>query len=50
LENLVLKGINERKTYEEIIKIHPDQKVVIASGYAKSKGCTLLRDWELEST
>ncbi len=33
----MLKGINERKTYKEIIKIHPDQKAVIASGYAKSE-------------
>ncbi len=31
------KGINGWKTYDEIIKIRPDQKAVIASGYAKSK-------------
>jgi len=30
------KGINGRKTYEEIIKIRPGQKAIIASGYAKS--------------
>jgi two-component system cell cycle sensor histidine kinase/response regulator CckA len=30
------KGINGRKTYEEIIKIRPDQKAIIASGYAKT--------------
>jgi DNA-binding NtrC family response regulator len=31
------KGINGRETYEEIIKIRPDQKAIIASGYAKTK-------------
>ena len=31
------KGINGRKTYEEIIKIRPGQKAIIASGYAKTK-------------
>ena len=31
------KGINGRETYEEIIKIRPGQKAVIASGYAKTK-------------
>jgi len=31
------KGINGRKTYEEIIKIRPKQKAIIASGHAKSK-------------
>ena len=37
LDMVMPKGINGRKTYEEIIKIHPGQKVVIASGYAKTK-------------
>ena len=31
------KGINGRKTYEALIKIHPGQKAIIASGYAKKK-------------
>jgi len=31
------KGINGRETYEEIIKIRPGQKAIIASGYAKTK-------------
>ncbi len=31
------KGINGRETYEQIIKIRPGQKAVIASGYAKTK-------------
>jgi len=37
LDMVMPKGINGRKTYEEIIKIHPGQKAVIASGYAKTK-------------
>ena len=37
LDMVMPKGINGRKTYEEIIKIRPGQKAVIASGYAKSK-------------
>ena len=37
LDMIMPKGINGRKTYEEIIKIRPGQKAVIASGYAKSK-------------
>lgn len=31
------KGIRDRKTYEEVIKIRPGQKAIIASGYAKTK-------------
>lgn len=30
-------GINGRETYEEIIKIRPGQKAIIASGYAKTQ-------------
>ena len=37
LDMVMPKGINGRKTYEEIIKIRPDQKAIIASGYAKTK-------------
>lgn len=37
LDMLMPKGINGRKTYEEIIKIRPGQKAIIASGYAKTK-------------
>jgi DNA-binding NarL/FixJ family response regulator len=29
-------GINGRETYEKIIKIHPDQKAVIVSGFAET--------------
>ena len=37
LDMVMPKGINGRETYEEIIKIRPDQKAVIASGYARTK-------------
>jgi len=37
LDMIMPKGINGRETYEEIIKTHPGQKAVIASGYAKTK-------------
>ena len=37
LDMVMPKGINGRKTYEEIIKIRPDQKAIIASGHAQSK-------------
>jgi len=37
LDMVIPKGINGRKTYEEIIKIHPGQKAIIANGYAKTK-------------
>ena len=37
LDMVMPKGIDGRKTYEEIIKIRPGQKAIIASGYAKTK-------------
>ena len=37
LDMVMPKGINGRKTYQQIIKIRPGQKAVIASGYAKTK-------------
>jgi PAS domain S-box-containing protein len=37
LDMVMPKGMDGRKTYEEIIRIHPGQKAVIASGYAKTK-------------
>ena len=37
LDMVMPKGINGRKTYEEIIKIRPGQKAIIASGYSKTK-------------
>jgi len=37
LDMAMPKGINGRKTYEEIIKIRPEQKAIITSGFAKTK-------------
>jgi two-component system cell cycle sensor histidine kinase/response regulator CckA len=37
LDMVMPKGINGRETYQQIIKICPGQKAVIASGYAKTK-------------
>lgn len=36
LDMLMEPGINGRETYENIIKIHPDQKAVIVSGFSES--------------
>ena len=38
------KGIDGCETYEEIIKIHPGQKAIIASGYAKTKEVDMAQD------
>jgi len=37
LDMVMPKGINGREAYEEIIKIRPGQKAIIASGYAKTE-------------
>ena len=37
LDMIMLKGINGRETYEEIIKIHPKQKAIIASGFSETE-------------
>ena len=44
LDMVMPKGINGRKTYEEIIKIHPGQKAIIASGYAKTTEVDLAQE------
>ena len=44
LDMVMPKGINGRKTYEEIIKIRPGQKTIIASGYAKTKEVALAQE------
>jgi len=36
LDMIMPKGINGRETYKRIIKIHPGQKAIIASGYAET--------------
>jgi PAS domain S-box-containing protein len=37
LDMIMPKGINGRKTYEEIIKIRPGQKAIIASGFSETE-------------
>jgi len=37
LDMIMAKGINGYETYEEIIKIHPGQKAIIASGFAETE-------------
>jgi PAS domain S-box-containing protein len=36
LDMIMDQGINGRETYEQIIKIHPNQKAIIASGFAET--------------
>ena len=36
LDMIMDPGMNGRKTYEQIIKIHPNQKATIASGFAET--------------
>ena len=44
LDMVMPRGINGRKTYEEIIKIRPGQKAIIASGFAKTKEVDLAQE------
>jgi CheY-like chemotaxis protein len=37
LDMLMDPGINGRQTYERIIRFHPDQKAIIASGFSESE-------------
>jgi len=37
LDMIMPRGINGHETYEEIIKIHPKQKAIIASGFAETE-------------
>ena len=37
LDMVMPKGINGRETYEEIIKVHPGQKAIIASGFSETE-------------
>ncbi len=36
LDMIMAPGINGRETYEQILKIHPDQKAIIVSGFAET--------------
>lgn len=49
LDMVMPKGINGCETYKEIIKIRPGQKVIIASGYAKTKEVDTAQEWGLRS-
>ena len=37
LDMIMPKGLNGRETYEQIIKIHPQQRAIIASGYTETE-------------
>jgi len=37
LDMVMDPGINGRQTFEQIIRIHPNQKAVIASGFSESE-------------
>ena len=37
LDMIMPKGMNGRETYEKIIEIRPNQKAIIASGFAKTQ-------------
>ncbi len=41
LDMIMPKGINGRETYEEIAKIRPGQKAIIASGFSETKDVKL---------
>jgi CheY-like chemotaxis protein len=36
LDMMMGNGLNGRETFEQILKIHPQQKAIVVSGYAKS--------------
>ncbi|MFH0998251.1 MAG: ATP-binding protein [Pseudomonadota bacterium] len=43
LDMLMDPGINGRQTYEQIIRIHPNQKAIIASGFSESEDVRMIR-------
>jgi len=36
LDMIMPKGMNGRETYERVLNIHPEQKAIIASGFAET--------------
>jgi len=44
LDMVMPKGMNGRETYQEILKIRPGQKAIIASGYAQTEEVTAAQD------
>ena len=45
LDMIMLPGMKGRETYERIIKMHPNQKAIIASGFAETKDVKPFRGW-----
>lgn len=43
LDMILNRGFNGRKTFEEIIKIYPKQKAIIASGYSETEDVKITR-------
>jgi CheY-like chemotaxis protein len=43
LDMIMPKGINGRETYERIIETHPNQKALIASGFAETEDVNAIR-------
>ena len=43
LDMIMPKGINGRETYERIVEIHPNQKAIIASGFAETEDVNAIR-------
>ena len=37
LDMIMFPGMNGRETYERIIKLHPNQKSIVASGFADTE-------------
>lgn len=48
LDMMMGEGLNGRETYERILKINPQQKAIVISGYAKSDEITKIRKLGVE--
>ncbi len=44
LDMMMGDGLNGRETFENILKIHPNQKAIVISGYAKSEEIQKMKD------
>jgi PAS domain S-box-containing protein len=44
LDMMMGDGLNGRETYEKILKIHPQQKAIVISGYARSEEIVTAKD------
>jgi len=44
LDMIMNQGINGRETYEKILKIHPNQKAIIASGFSETDDVKIARN------